>query len=315
MSNKPLEQSDFNLLFVFIIVPVAFLLYHLFFRSVDFGLGLLKHPIAAKVIWIFSITLFLGLVFWVFARWNSFIETTVETVKKFDKAIYLGRSQDKEELYLTTDVRTRHTQVIGTTSSGKSESVILPWAIQDIQNRGGLIIIDGKADKSFLDKIYAYAVAAGRASDFRLFSLSNPKQSCSFNPLAVGTVQEVTERVFSSFQFDNEYFESVQFRIFRDVIALIKEQDVVPTFAHLQHLLTSKETLAKWIEARQNDGTKRVSVLIGGANGHSEEVRAAADEVWNLSAMTLQHELALVVFMEQLYRAYSIVRGEPYHRE
>ena len=72
---------------------------------------------------------------------------------------------------------------------------------------------------------------------------------------------------------------------------------------------------AKWIEARQNDGTKRVSVLIGGANGHSEEVRAVADEVWNLSAMTLQHELALVVFMEQLYRAYSIVRGEPYHRE
>ena len=72
---------------------------------------------------------------------------------------------------------------------------------------------------------------------------------------------------------------------------------------------------AKWIEARQNGGTKRVSVLIGGANGHSEEVRAAADEVWNLSAMTLQHELALVVFMEQLYRAYSIVRGEPYHRE
>jgi 23S rRNA (pseudouridine1915-N3)-methyltransferase len=71
---------------------------------------------------------------------------------------------------------------------------------------------------------------------------------------------------------------------------------------------------AKWIEARQNDGTKRVSVLIGGANGHGEEVRAAPDEVWNLSAMTLQHELALV-FMEQLYRAYSIVRGDPYHRE
>jgi 23S rRNA (pseudouridine1915-N3)-methyltransferase len=72
---------------------------------------------------------------------------------------------------------------------------------------------------------------------------------------------------------------------------------------------------ARWIENRQNDGTKKVSVLIGGANGHTEEVRNSADEVWNLSSMTLQHELALVVFMEQLYRAYSIVRGEPYHRE
>jgi 23S rRNA (pseudouridine1915-N3)-methyltransferase len=72
---------------------------------------------------------------------------------------------------------------------------------------------------------------------------------------------------------------------------------------------------ARWIENRQNDGTKKVSVLIGGANGHTEEVRNSADEVWNLSSMTLQHELALVVFMEQLYRAYSIVRGGPYHRE
>lgn len=253
MSDKPIEQSDFNLLFVFIIVPITFLLYHLFFRSIDVGLEFLRHPLAPKIIWGSLIASILGLVFWAFSRWNSFIEETVKTVKKFDKAIYLGRSQEREDLYLTTDLRTRHTQVIGTTSSGKSESVILPWAIQDIQNRGGLIIIDGKADKSFLDKIYAYTVAAGRASDFRLFSLSNPKQSCSFNPLAVGTVQEVTERVFSSFQFDNEYFESVQFRIFRDVIALIKEQDIVPTFAHIQHLLTSKETLAKWIEASRNE--------------------------------------------------------------
>jgi 23S rRNA (pseudouridine1915-N3)-methyltransferase len=36
---------------------------------------------------------------------------------------------------------------------------------------------------------------------------------------------------------------------------------------------------------------------------------------WTLSAMTLQHEIALVVLVEQIYRAYSILRGEPYHRE
>ena len=78
--------------------------------------------------------------------------------------------------------------------------------------------------------------------------------------------------------------------------------------------ITSR-AFARWIEDRQNEGAKRVAVLIGGADGHSEQLRGAADEVWNLSAMTLQHELALVVFMEQLYRAYSIVRGEPYHRD
>jgi 23S rRNA (pseudouridine1915-N3)-methyltransferase len=73
--------------------------------------------------------------------------------------------------------------------------------------------------------------------------------------------------------------------------------------------------LAEWIKSREMEGCKHVSLLIGGANGHSQEMRNSVKESWTLSAMTLQHELALVVLLEQLYRAYSIMRGEPYHRE
>lgn len=76
----------------------------------------------------------------------------------------------------------------------------------------------------------------------------------------------------------------------------------------------SKE-LAQWIGARQLEGCKRVAVLIGGANGHSAALKEGVKESWSLSSMTLQHELALVVLMEQIYRAYSILRGDPYHRE
>lgn len=72
--------------------------------------------------------------------------------------------------------------------------------------------------------------------------------------------------------------------------------------------------LARWIGKQEMAGRKAVSLLIGGADGHGDAVRQAADEVWSLSAMTLQHELALVVLLEQLYRAFSIQRGEPYHR-
>jgi 23S rRNA (pseudouridine1915-N3)-methyltransferase len=73
-------------------------------------------------------------------------------------------------------------------------------------------------------------------------------------------------------------------------------------------------SLAKWIETQDLAGRKRVSILIGGADGHEDAVLAAADEVWSLSALTLQHEMALVLFMEQLYRGYSILHGTPYHR-
>lgn len=73
--------------------------------------------------------------------------------------------------------------------------------------------------------------------------------------------------------------------------------------------------LAGWIQRHELAGSKRCSLMIGGADGHGESLRQSADECWSLSSFTLQHELALVVVLEQLYRAYSIMRGEPYHRE
>jgi 23S rRNA (pseudouridine1915-N3)-methyltransferase len=73
--------------------------------------------------------------------------------------------------------------------------------------------------------------------------------------------------------------------------------------------------LSHWIQEHDMRGTKRVSLIIGGAEGHSEKMRKAADECWTLSCFTLQHEIALVLLMEQIYRAYTIIRREPYHRE
>jgi 23S rRNA (pseudouridine1915-N3)-methyltransferase len=73
--------------------------------------------------------------------------------------------------------------------------------------------------------------------------------------------------------------------------------------------------LARWMEQRQNEGVKKVALLIGGADGHSPAVRESADVCWSLSNLTLQHEMALVLVLEQLYRAGTILRGEPYHRE
>lgn len=59
---------------------------------------------------------------------------------------------------------------------------------------------------------------------------------------------------------------------------------------------------------------KRVSFLIGAADGHTDTLRREADAVWQLSRLTLQHELALVVLLEQLYRVSTLKQGGPYHR-
>jgi len=79
--------------------------------------------------------------------------------------------------------------------------------------------------------------------------------------------------------------------------------------------ITSR-ALAKRISDWEQSGTvKSVALLIGGADGHTEELRRSAQWNWSLSPLTLQHELALVVVLEQLYRAYSIKAGTPYHRD
>ena len=59
---------------------------------------------------------------------------------------------------------------------------------------------------------------------------------------------------------------------------------------------------------------KSVAFLIGAADGHTEELRQKSRLLLRLSKMTLMHELALVVLLEQVYRAHTILRGEPYHR-
>ncbi|MEM6885335.1 MAG: 23S rRNA (pseudouridine(1915)-N(3))-methyltransferase RlmH [Verrucomicrobiota bacterium] len=73
--------------------------------------------------------------------------------------------------------------------------------------------------------------------------------------------------------------------------------------------------LAEKITNWEFEAVREVNFLIGGADGHADEVKAAADWMWSLSKLTLQHELALLVLMEQVYRAQTIRRGEPYHRE
>ena len=73
--------------------------------------------------------------------------------------------------------------------------------------------------------------------------------------------------------------------------------------------VTSRE-FAKIVEKHPT-----ITFLIGGANGLSEEVKERADLLLSLSKLTLQHDVARIVLLEQLFRAQEINRGSPYHRD
>lgn len=71
---------------------------------------------------------------------------------------------------------------------------------------------------------------------------------------------------------------------------------------------------ASWIQNKLSSGRDLVFV-IGGAYGFSREVYDRADGLVSLSKMTFSHQMVRAIFLEQLYRAFTILRGEPYHHE
>lgn len=76
----------------------------------------------------------------------------------------------------------------------------------------------------------------------------------------------------------------------------------------------SSPRLAAEVERWQNAGTKEVAFVIGGHNGVAKEVVERADLRWSLSRLTLTHEMARILLVEQLYRAYTIIHGWPYQK-
>lgn len=76
----------------------------------------------------------------------------------------------------------------------------------------------------------------------------------------------------------------------------------------------SSEGLSKRLDSLMLQGTSSFAFVIGGSDGVSDAVRARADELLSFGPITLPHNIARVVLLEQLYRAQKISKGEPYHK-
>lgn len=78
-------------------------------------------------------------------------------------------------------------------------------------------------------------------------------------------------------------------------------------------VMWSSEQLAQRLEHWRAQG-RDLALLIGGPEGHADDVRALADDTWSLGALTLPHMLVRLLVAEQLYRAAALLANHPYHR-
>ena len=97
------------------------------------------------------------------------------------------------------------------------------------------------------------------------------------------------------------------------ILKQIQSSDTVVLLDEHGKELRSVE-FARWLEQKQQTA-RRLIFVIGGPYGFSPEVYARANEQLSLSRMTFSHQMVRLVFTEQIYRACTIIKGEPYHHE
>ncbi len=97
------------------------------------------------------------------------------------------------------------------------------------------------------------------------------------------------------------------------ILKQLQPQDTVVLLDEHGSELRSVE-LAQWLEQKRNT-SRRLVFVIGGPYGFSPAVYSRANEQLSLSRLTFSHQMVRLVFTEQLYRACTIIKGEPYHHE
>ncbi|MBE6175436.1 MAG: 23S rRNA (pseudouridine(1915)-N(3))-methyltransferase RlmH [Rikenellaceae bacterium] len=98
------------------------------------------------------------------------------------------------------------------------------------------------------------------------------------------------------------------------ILRLVNDSDYVMLLDERGLELRSIE-FAEVLQRRMSSGVKRLVFVIGGPYGFSEAVYSRANGKLSLSRMTFSHQIVRAIFAEQLYRAFTILRNEPYHHE
>jgi 23S rRNA (pseudouridine1915-N3)-methyltransferase len=144
---------------------------------------------------------------------------------------------------------------------------------------------------------------------WRILAIGKPKL-----PFAREGIDEYAARMQPFAQVRVEYLRASR-REEESALLLEKSEGLYRVVLDERGAEVGSRALAARVTDWENSRVKGIALIIGGADGHTPELRSSANWLWSLSKLTLQHELALVVLLEQLYRAYTIKGGLPYHRD
>ncbi len=174
--------------------------------------------------------------------------------------IEVGKTKDNINLYLSDKERSSHVQVIGTTGSGKSHSVVVPWTIRDLKRGHSSIIIDGKGSSDLPNQIFSIINKGDIECEKLHFDLGDTENSIKINPLMHGSPQQITDRIFSSFEFLDPYYKSVQYDICGYLIQLIQRSNQIVSFKLIHELLTNDKVLSKLLEELDEGDSLKVQL-------------------------------------------------------
>lgn len=152
-------------------------------------------------------------------------------------------------------------------------------------------------------------ILIGKTSDAELIKLieNYRKRLSHYVNFEMITIPEIKNA--KNLTFEQQKEKEAEFLLTKvdmtDEIILLEEKGKQFTSVQFAHLISDKMVYS----------TKNITFVIGGAYGFSEKIYALANSLISLSAMTFSHQMVRLLFVEQLYRAFTIIKGEPYHHE
>ena len=153
------------------------------------------------------------------------------------------------------------------------------------------LITVGKIAKPFAEAAREYEKRLSRYDKVDVIELSDEKEPAHLSPAAIAQVMDKEGR---------------------NILGRVRREDAVVALC-IEGQAQTSEQLADTVSRLRMDG-RRIVFIIGGSLGLSQEVVARADIRLSLSSMTMPHQLARVVLLEQIYRAFKIISGERYHK-